>query len=492
MKLLINNKQTQTEYYWILFIFGVLVQLFYIGYSFYFFRVGFPLDDSWIHQTYAKNIMQYGSWVFNHGEPSAGSTSPLWTILLTPGHLLSNNFYLIWTWFVSSLLLIASSIIFQKIADNLTHKTKLPWAGFLFLLEWHIVWASNSGMETILFIFLILTIFYLLFFQLEEKFLLVCFLIGLIVVVRPDGITLVGPFFFLLVLNQQKFQNKFGIRHLFGILVFFAILLLYGLFNYALSGQILPNTFFAKQTEYQILYTKPLLFRFFDLFLIPITGVGILLLPGFFKLLIRSLIEKNWNLISVYLWFFGYVLIYAIRLPVTYQHGRYLIPTIPVFLILSFIGTYQFLQHPTFKNNLFQFGYKASIIAVLLIFFFIGGKVFAEDVTIIETEMVDTAIWIEKNIEKNAIIAAHDIGALGFFADKKIIDLAGLISPEVIPFIRNEQKLIDYLNQKNVDYLVTFPGWYEELDRSKDLLYQSISEYSPNAGGENMHIYIWE
>src|SRR5512137_1784315 len=60
----------------------------YLGSSALFYRIGFPLDDSWIHQTYARNLALRGEWAFLPGLPSAGSTSPLWSALLAPGYLL--------------------------------------------------------------------------------------------------------------------------------------------------------------------------------------------------------------------------------------------------------------------------------------------------------------------------------------------------------------------------------------------------------------------
>jgi len=48
---------------------------------------GFPLDDAWIHQTYARNLVERGEWSFTPGQPSAGSTSPLWSAILAIGYL---------------------------------------------------------------------------------------------------------------------------------------------------------------------------------------------------------------------------------------------------------------------------------------------------------------------------------------------------------------------------------------------------------------------
>src|SRR5512135_3568930 len=49
------------------------------------YRIGFPLDDAWIHATYARNLAIRGEWSFLPGQPSAGSTSPLWRLLLAAG-----------------------------------------------------------------------------------------------------------------------------------------------------------------------------------------------------------------------------------------------------------------------------------------------------------------------------------------------------------------------------------------------------------------------
>lgn len=493
MHLNIKNKSFFINKYFQLICVGAFVQITYLLYSKSFYQIGFPLDDSWIHLTYARNLVEFGGWFFIPGISSAGSTSPLWTILLTPGFFALSPFFYIWTYTLSGILFISSSIIFQKLFEEISNKRfNIPWAGFLFLMEWHLIWSVNSGMETMLFIFIILVVFYYLITWEMNNLWIFWFLLSIVIFVRPDGITLLGPclmlnFIFYLRGNSFSFKN-FGL----GLSVVILFIFLYAFFNFHLSGDYLPNTFFAKQAEYQILYSKPLISRYLELFSVSFTGVGIIFLPGFLYFLFISIKERKWEFLSVYLWFFGYLLIYSVRLPVTYQHGRYVMPTIPIYLLLSVLGVYAFFQLPFKKNNLLQFGFRSAAISVLTIFFILGGQAYAEDVAIIQTEMVDTAKWTNENLPADSVIAAHDIGALGFFSNHQIIDLAGLISPEVIPFIRDEKQLSNYMDLKKVDYLVIFPGWYSELNQSKKEIFSTNGSFSPSAGGENMTIYIWK
>src|SRR5512143_343579 len=54
-------------------------------------KPGFPLDDSWIHLTFARNLARGWGFAYNQGEPVAGSTAPLWTLILAFFHLLTRN-----------------------------------------------------------------------------------------------------------------------------------------------------------------------------------------------------------------------------------------------------------------------------------------------------------------------------------------------------------------------------------------------------------------
>ena len=82
----------------------VLMVLIYLLASKLTYGIGFPLDDSWIHQTYARNLADHGEWAFRPGTTSAGSTSPLWSALLSIGFFLGLAPY-IWTFFLGAVII---------------------------------------------------------------------------------------------------------------------------------------------------------------------------------------------------------------------------------------------------------------------------------------------------------------------------------------------------------------------------------------------------
>jgi hypothetical protein len=225
-----------------------------------------------------------------------------------------------------------------------------------------------------------------------------------------------------------------------------------------------------------------------------VTGVGILLLPGIVIELKDQIQSKNWEGVAAFVWMVGYVGLYAWLLPVTYQHGRYIMPAMPIGFIFGLSGLIKWvdIQAEGLWRRVFSGAWICSAIIVAVSFWIYGARAYALDVAVIETEMVRTARWIEENTNNNAVIAAHDIGALGYFSAREILDLAGLITPDVIPFIRNEGKLAVYLDQEHADYLVTFPSWYSELTDGLILVYQSEGGFAPSFGMDNMVVYEWK
>ena len=472
---------------------------------------GFPLDDGWIHQTYARNLATSGRWEYVSGVPSAGSTAPLWTLLLAVGYFLRLPFQL-WTFLLGTVSLISMAWAGMELWRRLwPEQAKRDWiAGLLLVLSWPLIWAAASGMETVLFLALAVTLL-LLYVRLlgargrEQHPLLLGMPLGvvsgLLVLVRPEGILLI-----LLLVLGLAVDRRF--RPLANYAVGAAIPLVpYFFFNYSLSGQLWPNTFYAKQAEYTVLLERPLLARYLNLLYFSlggppsgwrgITGARLLLLPGLF-VASWSALRCDWSQRRLahtlpLLWAGGHVLAYAWRLPVTYQHGRYLWPALPVWIVYGLAGSVHMLARwRGRRGRLLSRVASLTFFILLIVFLLLGAQAYAVDVDFIQREMVDVALWLQENTPPDALIAAHDIGAIGYFARRPILDLAGLISPEVTPLLVDEAAIARYVRASNADYLVTAPGWpYSLLTEAPDttLLYTTDYAWTREQGLNNMAVY---
>ncbi len=458
------------------------------------FGIGFPLDDAWIHQTYARNLVEWGEWAFWQGQSSGGSTAPLWSALLALGYWLKLPFFF-WAFALGGVLLWGLALFAEYfMRQNIpAYHSKFPWTGLFIVGEWHLLWAAASGMETLLYALLVTSTLILLTMR-QRNYLLLGMLVGLSVWVRPGGITLLGPVVVVAFSSGKSFKKI--IRDLFGVgLSFGGILSFYLLFNLFVARTPLPNTFYAKQAEYALLRELvPIWTRFFAEIKLPLIGAGFFLLPGVLFWGWKAVRRYDIGVLVGMIWFLGYAAIYAWSLPVTYQHGRYMMPAMPIFFLWGLAGTqeifFAFRSRPRWGKRAVT-AWSLALALMWGAFLGIGAKSYADDVAFIESEMVLTAKWVAENISPDALIAAHDIGALGYFDGRELVDLAGLVSPDVISYIRDEEKLALYLDEKKVDFLIVFPTWYKNLPEGLPLVYNTGSYFAPSIGGENMVVYKW-
>lgn len=479
----------------------LLVMALFVGLAAMGSGAGFPLDDGWIHQTYARNFAQTGRWAYVEGVTSAGSTAPLWTLLLAVGYLLRIP-YLFWAYFWGGVSLWATAVYGACLIETLYPEKNGVWAGLLLLGTWPLVWAAASGMETMLFTALALAV--LVGYLQEMPLSRLGVLSGLLILTRPDGVVLL-----LLVALAFALQRRWQDGLIWGITAV-CITIPYFAFNFFTTGNIWPNTFYAKQAEYAVLLAEPLLGRFVRLLYFSwggpqagwqgISHAGLLLVPGLL-LAMAGAVKSDWQAKQLRYtlplgWAVGHVLLYAWRLPVTYQHGRYLFPAVPVFILLGMVG-WQTLLSQIKQERWQRLGTlmaQGVMLFMVLFFLVLGGATYANNVAFIENEMVAVAHWLAENTPSDALIASHDIGAIGFFAQRPLLDLAGLISPDVIPFINDEAQLGAYIQQQQADYLVTAPGWpYEQIvdEWGGTAVYSTNYEPTTEQGANNMTIYEW-
>ncbi len=104
----------------------------YLFWSQAVYKTGFPLDDAWIHQTYARNLAESGEWSFSPGIRSAGSTSPFYTILLSAGYLVELNPFF-WTFMLGWLCLLGTALTGSAIFKTFEISIPKPglWIGII-------------------------------------------------------------------------------------------------------------------------------------------------------------------------------------------------------------------------------------------------------------------------------------------------------------------------------------------------------------------------
>lgn len=458
---------------------------FFLAVSAATYRIGFPLDDAWIHLTYARNFALHGEWAFQLGEGSAGSTSPLWTALLSIGYLIRLSPYF-WTFFLGWIILTLMAIRAENIARRIlkSYQSKIPWVGLFIALAWHLTWAAVSGMETLLHGLLVLIVLGMLM-ENSRQYLTLGLLAGLSVWTRPDGLTLLGPIVLTLLVREDSFKRR-G-RAVVEVCIGFGVLFVfYLLFNLSLSGSPMPSTFYAKQAEYGAFWnSRSLTDRLMEYLLPVIASPFVVLLPGYFIWGYKSIRERSWGTLAGLIWVLGYIGIYFIRLP-AYQHGRYIIPAFPILYLYGMLGYLSFILSSK-ANRLAVLSWQILLIVLVVAFQGAGAVQNAQDVIFVETQMVRTAQWVNENLPPNAVLAVHDIGAIGYYTQNPLIDLAGLITPDVIPFIRDETQLANYLTSAGADYLVTFQNWYPQLVEGRDPILVAGLEKFPFA--DNMSVY---
>lgn len=449
---------------------------------------GFPLDDAWIHQVYARNLGARFEFSFFAGQPSAGSTSPLWSLLLSVGYLLRID-YFAWAILLGMIFLGASGWMTQRVTSHLTDDARAAhWFAPLFLLlEWHMVWAAASGMEIMLFVFLTLALIEA--FLAKRHALLLGLLAGLLVLTRPDGIVLVGLVGAGLLWRALRAATNWAAIAAFAV-TFGIVLLPYLYFNLQISGTLLPNTFYAKSAEYAELTQTNFFARWLSLYRQPLLGAQLLLAPGFIYAFYFFARKRTWEKLLPALWLVALPALYAWRLPVEYQFGRYMMPLIPFMIIYGIVGVKFIFEK--ISARVIRRAWTLTLAALLFVFLFLGATLYAQAVAIINCEMVAVAHFTRANLPPGARVAAHDIGAQGYFdPDRPMLDLAGLVSPEVIPFIRDEAKLKTWMLERGAQYAIFFPTWYPNLagDDSFQEIFSTNCAVTRGMGEENLRVY---
>ncbi len=232
--------------------------------------------------------------------------------------------------------------------------------------------------------------------------------------------------------------------------------------NVALSGQPLPSTFYAKHAA----YGAGLNLLVYGQFLVQATielarGPLLLLYPGVLFLLVKGFSRAGRDVWLPLVWVGLLVGAYTLWLPALYQHGRYLVPLMPLLLLYGLNGSRRLVA--SIPSILLPQVSLALLVLIAAISWVRGMQVFAENVGYINEHQVAMSRWINDNTPPGVAVASHDIGALAYFGQRPLVDMAGLASAELTTTSKDVERVISVLSEKRVSYVLIQPNWYPPL-----------------------------
>lgn len=481
-------------------------QVLYLASEYYFTNgiIGFPLDDSWIHLRFADTFRHGYFFQYNIGEPTAGTTSPLWVVLLSLLSFIIPNltFDAIFLSFISFLFAVIYSYklfsySFTKLEfDNSKFLTFV--SSLLVVFSGRLNWAALSGMETNLFcLFCLMAVYY--FLVSPQKKVLIFILLGLASASRPEGYLLSLIMLVYIIVKERKIS----INLVTGIFLYLIISTPYLIFSYSIRDNILPNTFEGhgggKSLLPNINYLRIAGIYFFRDNLL----LGILWLAGFIFYLVnfKKLREKLGDLNLVFIWVYLLLLIFSIAIPNHRHHGRYLIPLIPFFVLVCMI-TLKFFAVNASKNKFTDFLNSKTIYYIILFFslpyYFVYMVYIGMNTDNINDQQVTLARWVKENVPHENSIAINDIGAITYFSGNKIIDMEGLVNSEILRYRRYDintrlDSTLSLFKKNNVTHMIIYDQWYPDFinkyGSNLEFITSAKLEKNTICGGEEMKVY---
>jgi len=398
---------------------------------------------------------------------------PLWQILLIPIFIFfraSPETMLRIVLLFQLFLITASALIFFRILAFYFEKIIILLSGSLFIV--FVFFQSVNGMETALMIFMISIILFIVIKMKIfsgrniKKEIVWGMMLGLLMLIRLDTVFIVisiAGFNLYYILFVSKNSKEDFLR--ISIIMIAAILTIspYLLYNYISFGNFIPISVYLKYgfneaplsdtlreiLRYRETYFALIAIIYFIWFLF--NSKRIKQNTDYFFCLSLAVLELGIMFSFVYLIFFlDWVIFYWYFIP--YSLFISLVICIPAQYILSFkkIITGKLLILSITFLIAFYWGYKI----------YIGYRTgYDNPLGNWSVESYNAAQWSQANTEPSDVFAMKDTGHFGFFSNRNVINLDGLVNNFDYQDILKNKKLNEYLKNKKVKYIVQHAIW---------------------------------
>ena len=464
---------------------------------------GLPLDDAWIHLTYARTLAEHGQYSHFPGAPTtSGSTAPLLTLIEAALFRVVRDEKLLGL----GLSLLAHAAFLVTFAAWARRRLgSAAWAAAAVLMiafDHRLAILAASAMETSLFLAFTALAFHA---RLRGRAMLAAAALGASVWVRPDGLMLAAVFAVDALLpsgraaSQKRRTAEPGPRARGPLLVFAGLVLAYFAFNWVTGHALLPNTVPAKMAFYggntrASFVAESVVPAFLTVGWIPILPLLLFAIGREAWLALRgrpgeARLEIGWTV--------ALVLAYLLLLPYGHRYQRYLMPALPAATVAALVALRALLAQPRLARltrPLRQPGraWAGAVLAGLAVLALgalaippTAGE-YAEVVRHLQARHERTGRWLAENTPPAAVVATHDIGAVGFYSRRRIVDTVGLVTPEIRPALRtaNYPALLERVFAgEGVAYVAAIEDWLP-VDNVPPL-------FETDAGAEVMRVFPW-
>ena len=430
------------------------------------------IDDAFITFRYARNVVHGVGFVYNAGERVLGTTTPFYTLLMAALSLLTHTEnYPLLALVTNALADAANSFLLYHLGRRLSGSPLVGWAAALLwaIAPWSVSFAIG-GMETSVFILLMLGTFTA---HLHHRSYLSAVLAALAFLTRPDAALIVA-----LVLGQIFWENlkqvtdrslpgshlKFEIWRLklalMWLLIFALVIGPWFVFATAYYGSPIPQSVSAKSLAYR-LPPEAALGRFIQHFAVPFSESQVFDMGGLLRLVLYLTLylaamlaafrhEPRTRSVPLLAYPLLYAAVFAIANPLIFRW--YLTPPLPGYMLGILLGIHRILniQYPIPK-----LGIRHWVLGAVVAWYLLSGLHAwtlhpdhgldrpAPKMAYIQLELLyhQAAADLKSHVNTNTVIAAGDIGALGYDTNARILDTLGLISPQTLHYYPLDKNL---------------------------------------------------
>jgi hypothetical protein len=344
-------------------------------------------------------------------------------------------------------------------------------------------WAMMSGMEVALSVALTFAgIYYYLRFRTGWKSTLAWVLFGLAAWARPESLLLGALAAVDSLVRRLAWKQRSAFWRGFGI--WLAIVFAWLGFNYSLSRTLFPLTYLAKagktslftaiairslpQLKGLLTVAAPSYLIQFWLHIWRANPVLCLLVPVGLVGLVASAYRRGRDGLLIPLLVLGYVPLMGLISPsygAAFQSGRYIGNVTALAAVVAVIGIAYVWRW--IRQRVIRLGMTVALSALAIFNVATVTAATVRNTTGAESSInrmqVALGQWLAANTPVGATIACSDVGAIGYFADRHVFDLAGLVTKEMIGHRPDREGFAAFFRDWKPDFLAIFPASFPDL-----------------------------